>query len=384
VTRPHLICFAGDVWDGNPHSRHHLMNRLRADYDVLFVEGVPMRRAVLERHELRRIMAKLRRARQLRTVAPGLHVLRTLPVPPLGRAGRRAQLVLLRSEIEHAARKLHLDGSRLLWFSHPLVSPLLGRLGESGSIFYYQDRYDAFNNVDAPRLRRHVGLLATGCDASVATSEALAEDLRQFGAEPVLLPHGVDLDRFASEQPVPADLLALERPLIGFVGLIDTHLDLEAILAIAEALDRGSVAIVGGTNIDTRHLRHPRIMLLGSRAYSEIPAYLQAFDVCILPFRQDRLNEAVNPIKLREYLAAGRPTVSTPLPAVLPYASGVELARGAAEFPAAVLDALRPGVDSTSARERRRQLVAGESWDAVAARVQTVLGGLLTNASSPG
>jgi glycosyltransferase involved in cell wall biosynthesis len=376
--RPIIISFAGDSWDGNPHSRHHLMRRLAPRYDVLFVEGVPMRGpAVRDRYELRRIAAKLGPPRRLRTVGPGLHVFRPAPVPPAGRLGRAAQLAALRLEIRHAIARLELHGPRLSWFSQPIVSPLLGRLGERASVLYYQDRYDAFAFVDGPRIRSHLARLARNCDLSIATAEPLARELRALGADPVLLLHGVDVERFATPSPAPADLAALERPLVGFVGLIDTHVDVEAILAVASSLQRGTVVLIGGTNIDPQPLRRDRIALLGPRAYELIPAYLHAFDVCIMPFRINRLTEAVNPIKLREYLSAGRPTVATPLPATAPYASGLELATGPKEFPAAVATALAATQDSEPARALRRRLVANDSWDIVASRLETLLEGVL-------
>ncbi len=377
---PVIICFAGDVWDGNPHSRHHLMSRLAPKYSVLFIEGVAMRGAVADRHEIQRIVAKLRRPRVLRTVAPGLHVLRPLPIPPAGRLGRVAQLGILRAEIENAIRRLRLRGPRLCWFSQPLMAPLLGRFGERAAVLYCQDRYDAFSHVDAALIQAHMTTLAARCDRAIATSAKLADDLRRLGADPVLLPHGVDVARFATSSAVPEDLGRLERPRIGFVGLIDDHLDFDAIVEVADSLKRGSVVLVGGTNTDVRRLRHRRIAMLGPRPYAEIPAYLQGFDVCILPFRASRLNEAVNPIKLREYLAAGRPTVTAPLPEVLPYRSGVEIANGPLEFAHRVGVALEPMQDSPAARARRRRLVAAESWDTVAARLDTLLTEVLAGA----
>ena len=120
-------------------------------------------------------------------------------------------------------------------------------------------------------------------------------------------------------------------------------------------------------------LNHERIALLGRRDYELMPAYLQAFQVCLLPFKMDRLTEGVDPLKLREYLAAGRPVVSTPLPPGLPYASVIRLASGPLEFAAAVRSALDPGEDTSEARARRRARVAGESWDAVAAHLETLI-----------
>lgn len=369
--RPALICFAGDSWEGNPHSRHHLARRFARSMDVLFVEGVPMRSPVRgDRHEWRRVQAKLRQRSSLRTAAPGLHVLRPLPIPPAGRLGRLAQLANLRRQVLSACETLAFSDVRVAWFSLPVVAPLLGRLGEALDVLYYQDRYDRFTHVDAARLRAATAWLARECDLAIASAAPLAADLRALGATPLLAPHGVELERFADSAPVPADLLALEGPLVGCVGLIDDYWDFDALRAIADALPNGTVVVVGASNVDLARLEHPRIALLGRRPYESMPAYISAFDSCLIPFVLNDLTEGVNPIKLREYLAAGKPVVATALPELEPYAPVVELVRQPEDFAAAVLKTLSPGYDSPAIRQQRRNSVAAESWDAVAAKIE--------------
>lgn len=373
--RPTLICFAGDVWDGNPHSRHHLMRRYAGDFEVLFVEGVPMRSvAAGQTGEFGRIVAKLRTARGgLRTVAPHLHVLRPVPIPPAGPIGRRVQLFALRRQVLRACRTLGLSGPAVTWFSVPVCAPLLGTLGDERSILYYQDRYDAFSHVDGDYLRACLADLARRCDIAVASAEGLAEDLRQLGAEPHLVPHGVDAERFSGDPAPPSDLAALPRPLVGYVGLLDDYLDLDLFTSVADRMTDGTVVVVGRENTDVAALRaHPRVALLGARPYDSIPAYLSAFDCCLVPFAINRLTVGVNPIKLREYLAAGRPVVSTPMPEVLQYGDVVRIADGSDAFATAVLDLLKASDDETAVR-RRRDRVADESWDAVAARIKPLL-----------
>jgi glycosyltransferase involved in cell wall biosynthesis len=374
--RPTLLCFAGDLWDGNPHSRHHLMHRYAERYDVLFVEGVPIRSLALgEGRELRRVWRKLRSGVSLRTVEPGLHVLRPLPIPPSGRGGRYLQRAALVAQVRWARRRLGLRGPVLSWFSLPVAAPLLGRFGERGSVLYYQDRYDAFSHVDAPYLRACLKELARGCDIAVVSAEELGTDLRALGAEPVLVPHGVDVARFASAPPMPRDLEALPGPLAGYVGLIDDYVDLELLVSLADRMQTGTVVLVGGANTDVSMLRHDRIELLGVRPYESMPAYISNFDCCLIPFQVNRLTVAVNPIKLREYLAAGRPVVSTPLPEVSRYGDVATIA-SREDFVGAVVDVLSSS-DPESARHARRLRVAGESWDRVAATIEALFSPLL-------
>jgi hypothetical protein len=132
-----LICFAGDRWDGNPHSRHHLMRRFAGEFEVLFIESLPMRSlASIDGYELRRAWQKLRGGVRVRTAAPHLHVLTPPPLPPAGRLGRTGQLAGVRAQLAYARRILRLDGHAVSWFSVPVAAPLRGRLGERGSLFY--------------------------------------------------------------------------------------------------------------------------------------------------------------------------------------------------------------------------------------------------------
>jgi glycosyltransferase involved in cell wall biosynthesis len=296
-----------------------------------------------------------------------------MPLPPAGRLGHALQLGAIRWQIAQARRRLRLEGPTVTWFSVPVAASLRSKLGDVGSLFYYQDRYDQFTGVDSSRLRTLIAALAHGCDVTVATSRELADDLRRLGADPMLVPHGVDFARFGEDSDAPADLGELERPLVGYVGIIDDFVALDAIRATADRLDRGTVVLVGPVNTDTSALSHPRIVTLGFRPYGAIPSYLAAFDCCVCPFEINRLTIAINPIKLREYLAAGRPVVATPLPSVLEYEDVVQLASTPEEFGAAVVAMLDPRHDTPEAREGRRARVRAESWDAVAARIRPAL-----------
>jgi glycosyltransferase involved in cell wall biosynthesis len=363
------------------------MRRFARDWDVLFVEGVPMRAPnAASRFDLRNALSRLAARPVMRTVADGLHVLRPLPIPPAGRLGRSLQMTVVRRNIESACRKLGLHGPRVVWFSLPNARTLRTRLHERGSVFYYQDRYDAFTGVDAEQLRADVAELARSCDATLATSEELADDLTALGANPLLVPHGVDVDHFRiSAGPPPQDLEGLDHPLVGYVGLLDDYISFDHLVAVADALESGTLVLVGRANTDVdRLVRHPKIRWLGQRPYDTIPLYLQAFSCCLVPFAQNRLTTGVNPIKLREYLAAGRPTVATAMPEVMPYADVVTIADEPQKFAQAVLQTLSPGADDDASRERRRARVAGESWDNVAAVITPVLERVLAGQRSGG
>jgi glycosyltransferase involved in cell wall biosynthesis len=167
---------------------------------------------------------------------------------------------------------------------------------------------------------------------------------------------------------------AFERPLVGYVGRVGDHMWMDCVVAAADRLERGTVVLVGETSTDVSVLRHPRIELLGHRPPESMPAYVNAFDCCLIPFIIDPLTEAVNPIKLREYLAAGRPVAATAMREVLSYGDVVSVAADPAQFAEAVIAILDDsGSDTPEARAQRRARVADETWDAAAARIDQLL-----------
>jgi glycosyltransferase involved in cell wall biosynthesis len=182
-----------------------------------------------------------------------------------------------------------------------------------------------------------------------------------------LISHGVDVDHFRkaclAETAIPADCPVVKGPVIGFFGLVADWVDLEVIRYIAEARPEWTVLMVGAIRTDTSALRSlPNVHMLGRRDYDSLPGYCKAFSVAILPFVVNGLTLAANPLKLREYLAAGLPVVATPLPEVRKLGSLVRTALTPEDF-------LRE-VDASLNNEKHgpdrsiSQCMDGESWDA--------------------
>lgn len=144
--------------------------------------------------------------------------------------------------------------------------------------------------------------------------------------------------------------------------MIQDWVDVELLAAVADARPDWSIVLIGEAATDVEALRsRSNVHLLGRRAYAMLPRYAAAFDVGLIPFRVNELTRAVNPIKLREYLAAGLPVVSTPLPECEGYGEWVRIARGAEDFVEACEGAM--GEDSEARRENRVQAMKGEAWE---------------------
>src|ERR1035441_10169680 len=174
-------------------------------------------------------------------------------------------------------------------------------------------------------------------DMVVVSSSRLYETKSRYNANTFLVTHGVDVAHFRDacrqEIPAPADCADLKGPVIGFVGTVADWVDLEVVRYLAASRPQWSLLLIGDIQTNTSALRElSNVHLLGRRSYQSLPAYCKTFDVAILPFVVNELTVAANPLKLREYLAAGLPVVATPLPEVLKLGGLVRMARTPEEF----------------------------------------------------
>ncbi|WP_431268829.1 glycosyltransferase [Dankookia sp. P2] len=256
----------------------------------------------------------------------------------------------------------------VVWASLPSAVQALGALGETAVVYYCCDDFGALAGVDhAPALRMEAELAARA-DLILASSPLLAA--RFAPPRTHLLPHGVDFARFATPAPRAADLPE-GGPIAGFYGTLAPWLDLGLVAAVARRLPQWRFLLIGHPATDLTPLQGlPNILLPGPRPHAALPSYAQHWTAGIIPFVDNAQIRASNPLKLREYLAAGRPVVSTPFPALQPYRALVTEVEGPEAFAAALQATL---ADPPGAAAARRDPVAAESWAARAAEAAALI-----------
>jgi glycosyltransferase involved in cell wall biosynthesis len=259
----------------------------------------------------------------------------------------------------------------------PAILPLADALPAARLVYDCLDDFAAFH-PDAGRIEEAEARLAARADVVFATAEALETRMRRLNARTVRLPNGADGDHFAPAAaavlPAPPDVARIPGPVLGYVGEMARWFDAELVQALARHDPSWQIVLIGPVHGDgIAPLRAlPNVHYLGPKPYRELPAYLHRFDVGLLPFRIDRLTAAVDPVKLYEYLAAGKPVVSTRLPEASRHGDAVIVADRAA-FPAAVATALRQAADPAGVA-RRVAIARENSWDRRVADALRALG----------
>jgi glycosyltransferase involved in cell wall biosynthesis len=230
-------------------------------------------------------------------------------------------------------------------------------------VYHCVDEYSEFSGVNSAAILTLEEELLRKADLAIVSAAPLLQSKSRVNPRTVLVRHGVDFPHFRRAldpaTAIPRDIADLPRPVIGFFGLIADWVDFELLAAVARRYQHGSLVLLGKATVDTSSLSLPNVYLLGRKPYAELPAYCKGFDVALNPFHVNKLTHNFNPLKVREYLAAGLPVVSTPIPEV----AAVELCRIGdthAEFLAELDAALaQPGPQMAISETMRR-----ETWDA--------------------
>ncbi len=242
-----------------------------------------------------------------------------------------------------------------------------------GKLIFYDFNDSPFQFASVPAWARdYWRATLEQVDALFVVSEYYRRQLSAETPRPlVLLGNGVEAAHFEAPRPVPPEIAALPRPRIGYVGLLSHFLDFEVLESLRQHRRGGTLVLVGpGTPATDPALRELAVRggvaVLGPRPYAEIPAWMQALDVGVIPFRaHDPFVQGMNPNKVYQYLASGIPVVTTPILDLAPHPPQLQFASDAAGMVAAVQVALAAPAD----RAARQALARPHDWGALAQRM---------------
>jgi glycosyltransferase involved in cell wall biosynthesis len=379
-----VVCVGFADWETELWTnQHHLMARLARDNTVLFVESLGLRRPQLAGRDLSRILRRLRSGLRGPRVRDGVHVLSPLVVPLHGnRLVRELNRRLLPALVGRAARRLGIDRP-ILWAYVPQAEILIEALDPALVVYHCVDDIAAHERIDTDSFRAAEERFAGRADLVLASAPELVRRMRQLSENVLEAPNVADTELFAQAlapgEPDPA-MDSLARPRLVFTGAISAiKLDLTLLRDLARARPEWSIALVGPVGLgdpqtDVSELeREPNVHLLGKRSYEQLPAVLRAADVGLIPYVRNALTDSIFPMKVYEYLAAGLPVLSTPLPALAKVAE-VDRAEDAAGFVALAEAAL--AADSPERRRERSRSAESHSWERRLEEIATAIGSL--------
>ena len=381
-----VVYFGNDWFAENRTSSHHIARRLGKIVPVLYIETPGSRAPQKSARDVRKLWRKLARA-----LAPPQKVgeqfyVATIPqipfrkLPLIDGLNRWMGAYLAR----RAMRKLGF-GPRISWFVVPHPGPLAKRLGESLTVYYCIDDYASYPGMDPVAIQALDDDLTRKADVVFVAPRALVEAKRKLNPNVHFSPHGVDFELFshASDPATPPaeEVRGLEHPVIGYFGTVGEFMDFDLLAYLAESRPRWTFLLIGLIAADVSRLRHfPNVIFAGPRPYETLPRWAAAFDVAIYAHRVNRQTKHSNPLKLREYLATGKPVVSVLTPETTAFAEVVLLAENREAYLAAIERALAN--DTAELRRRRMTAVAGVGWDARFAETVAVVDGMLLKRDS--
>lgn len=377
-----IICFAND-WDSDPLSKKHIMTILGKQNRILWINSIGNRNPTINKSDLRRIIKKLFQfTNGLHHVEENIWVFTPLVLPFHGsKIARGINQLLLITIIRLLCLWLHFS-KPIIWTFVPSSADVIDHLGGKLVIYHCVDEYSQFSDASQKVISELEEKLLNKSKIVIVSADKLYESKYRINPNTYLVRHGVDFKHFSSSLDlleVPPEIANLPHPIIGFHGLIASWVDQTLIENIASKHPEWSIVLLGkmqthdGTRLFDQKLNN--IHWLGRKEYSKLPAYCKTFDVAIIPFVVNELTINANPLKMREYLAAGLPVVSTNIPEAQTLGELVSIGLDHNHFISQLENIIehKPLVS----KSYRSQKMNSESWEARVEELSTIVKGYL-------
>lgn len=387
-----LLCIATRAWNSLWRDAQQIMSRIARQNRVIYFEpGRNPDRSYWS--ELQRNWTNVITPR-IQVLHERLIVVATPPCLPYGRQNlpqpvlqvttpviALANARMLAHYIRRMLRALEIE-QPILWLYEPRHVDLVGRCSEKLACYFNYDDMPEFTHNARIRtlMRAFDNRLCSRADIVFATSRGQVQRRALLNPYTVLIPNGVDFALFhqALDQatPVPSEMARLKPPIIGYAGWLGYQIDIDLLIRVAEAYPHCSIALVGPDCLPQDSRRQelyalPNVFFLGQQERERLPAFLKALDVALIPYVLRGHTFTVYPLKLHEYLAAGRAVVATALPELQPFQPIVRVAATHDEFTRAIGQALHN--NNPQATAERVALARENTWDRRVEAIYNVL-----------
>ena len=375
-----IVCLATSPWYPIPTRKQQVMSRI-PDAEILYFDPSATIIAPLRDKTAKPLMTAWKQPGE--KVKDNITVYRLPPVLPFFNKCRAINRVNQKNIAKFVREKMKEHGFEkpLLWVYSPVTVDCVDLIPHSGLVYDCVDRHSAYGGLMNPALVDEMELeLAAKTDMTFATAKSLAERLQKAQPEAKFIPNGANFERFfeaSKPQLVPEDMKDIPHPIFGFVGALQSCIEYGYLEAAAKARPDWSFVLIGkekpGVDLSALHAM-PNVHFLGLKPNEQLPQYLAHFDACLNLFAKSDLSKDVSPLKFYEYLATGRPIVSTKQPdQILQYAPLIEIADSQEEF----ISACEKSCSDTAPEQIDARIEAGRacSWDSRVAQMCGILEG---------
>jgi glycosyltransferase involved in cell wall biosynthesis len=366
-----VICFGGR-WD-NPiwTNVQNVMSGVAKSNKVLYVEARSF--FIFAMHPV--MLKKLRKLRK-ENKSPYLCTIFTLtPFDRYSKLIQKINRTIILLQLKPFLKKLNFKNT-ILWLFSPYAGKFVGQFNEKLVCYHCTDEFSAFPIYSTLKKKKEVQTMEKEslkkADIVFTTAKTLYERKKKYNPNTYLMPNPANIDHFSQvltkNLEIPHDIKGIKKPVVGYIGAIDKYkLDSELIEYIAKSRPDWSIVMIGGMGIcdTTTYKTVPKrenIHYLGQKRFDELPNYIKHFDVCIIPYNINNYTETVFPLKFFEYMATGKPIVTTNLPALDEYKDIVGYAKDKEEFMEYIKKTLKEE-DQVIINERLK-IAKANSWDA--------------------
>lgn len=363
-----IVCLATSPWYPIPTRKQQVMMRMK-DCEILYFDPSATHAAPLKDRSAWPLMTKY--AKKPEKPQENITVYSLPPVLPLfykSRAVNKLNQLRIASYIRKKM-KLHGFEDPILWVYSPVTVDAVDHLPHRCLVYDCVDRHSAYGGMMDPALVDAMEEeLAAKCDTVFATAKPLADRLKRCNEKTYFIPNGANYERFSEAgkpQPLPEDMADIPHPIFGFVGALQQCIEYGYLLSAAKEHPDWHFVLIGKEKpgVELSELRaRKNVHFLGLKPNEQLPQYIAHFDACLNLFAESDLSRDVSPLKFYEYLATGKPIVSTPQPdQILEFEPLIQIARSEKEFSLKCAESL---LDALPERNAARNIAGRQSsWD---------------------